>query len=205
MTSGIEVRDGGLPRRPGARRQGHGGRKVIIAPDGGDAWVPARPRPDETLIRALARAHRWKRMLREGRYRSAAEIAEAEGLTRSFVNRLLRLTLLAPRHRRSHSRRTTAKGDAAGRLGTGVLSSWDEQKLSCTGFCGHDIVETGTARSSVMDEEIARMDVASGAVGSEGERRSSTLSTAHDARNLAAGERGGRWRSSSGSRRCRRR
>ena len=73
-----------------------GGRKVIIAPDGGDAWAPAKPRPDETLIRALARAHRWKRMLEEGKYRSAAEIAEAEGVTRSFVNRLLRLTLLAP-------------------------------------------------------------------------------------------------------------
>ena len=42
-----------------------GGRKVIIAPDGGDAWAPAKPRPDETLIRALARAHRWKRMLEE--------------------------------------------------------------------------------------------------------------------------------------------
>ena len=38
---------------------------MIIAP-GGDAWAPARPRPDETLIRALARAHRWKRMLEEG-------------------------------------------------------------------------------------------------------------------------------------------
>jgi hypothetical protein len=35
-------------------------------------------------------------LLEEGRYRSAAEIAEAEGVTRSFVNRLLRLTLLAP-------------------------------------------------------------------------------------------------------------
>jgi hypothetical protein len=34
----------------------YGGRKVIIAPDGGDAWVPANPRPDETLIRALTRA-----------------------------------------------------------------------------------------------------------------------------------------------------
>ena len=56
----------------------HGGRKVIIAPDGGDAWALAKPRPDETLIRALVRAHRWKRMLGEGRYRSAAEIADAE-------------------------------------------------------------------------------------------------------------------------------
>jgi hypothetical protein len=74
----------------------HGGRKVIIAPDGGDAWAPAKPRPDETMIRALARAHRWKRLLEERRHRSAAEIAEAEKMDRSFVNRLLRLTLLAP-------------------------------------------------------------------------------------------------------------
>ena len=73
-----------------------GGRRVIIAPDGGDAWAPAKPRPDETLIRALARAHRWKRMLEECEYRSAGELAEAECVTRSFVNRLLRLTLLAP-------------------------------------------------------------------------------------------------------------
>jgi len=68
---------------------------VIIAPDGADAWAPANPRPDETVIRALARAHRWKRMMEQGRYRSAAEVAEAESVTRSFVNRLLRLTLLA--------------------------------------------------------------------------------------------------------------
>ena len=73
-----------------------GGRKVIVAPDGGDALAPAKPRQDERLIRALARAHRWKRMLEEGKYRSAGELAEAEGVTRSFVNRLLRLTLLAP-------------------------------------------------------------------------------------------------------------
>jgi hypothetical protein len=72
-----------------------GGRKVIIAPDGGDAWAPAKPRPDATLVRALARAHRWKRLLDEGRYRSAGDLAEAEGVTRSFVNRLLRLTALA--------------------------------------------------------------------------------------------------------------
>ena len=97
MTSGIEVRDGGLPRRSGARRQGHGGRKVTIAPDGSDAaWAPAKPRPDETLIRALARAYRWRRLIEDGTYRSAVEIAEAEKITRSFVNRLLRLTLLAP-------------------------------------------------------------------------------------------------------------
>jgi hypothetical protein len=44
----------------------HGGRKVIIAPNGSDAWAPAKPRQDEMLIRALARAHRWKRKIAIG-------------------------------------------------------------------------------------------------------------------------------------------
>jgi hypothetical protein len=74
-----------------------GGLKVIIAPDGGgDAWMPTKPRPDETLIRALARAHRWKRLLEEGRYRSVAELAEAEKINRAYVCRLLNLALLDP-------------------------------------------------------------------------------------------------------------
>ena len=47
-------------------------------------------------MRALARAHRWRRLLDRGSYHSAVKLAEAEGVTRSFVNRLLRLTLLAP-------------------------------------------------------------------------------------------------------------
>jgi hypothetical protein len=82
-----------------------GGRKVIIAPDGGDAWAPAKPRPDETLIRALARAHRWKRLIEDGTYRSAGEIAEVDGVTRSFVNRMMRLTKLAPDVQRDGSRK----------------------------------------------------------------------------------------------------
>ena len=73
-----------------------GGRKVIIAPDGGDAWAPAKPRPDETLIRALARAHRWKRMLENGTHASINALAEAEKINRAYVCRLLNLTLLSP-------------------------------------------------------------------------------------------------------------
>jgi hypothetical protein len=73
-----------------------GGRKLIIAPDGGDAWAPTKPRPDEALIRALARAHRWKRLIEDGTYRSAAQLAEVENITRSYVTRLLNLALLAP-------------------------------------------------------------------------------------------------------------
>ena len=73
-----------------------GGRKLIIAPDGGDAWMPSKPRRDDTLIKALARAHRWKRMLESGEHNSIADLAEAEKINKSYLSRILRLTLLAP-------------------------------------------------------------------------------------------------------------
>jgi hypothetical protein len=106
----------------------HGGRKVIIAPDGGDAWASLKQRPDETLIRALARAHRWKRMLEEGKYRSATEIAEAEGVTRSFVNRLLRLTLLSPDIVEAILDGLQPKGLQLEELTGAMPSGWEEQK-----------------------------------------------------------------------------
>ncbi|MGZ8410341.1 MAG: hypothetical protein ACXWVS_10545 [Hyphomicrobium sp.] len=106
----------------------HGGRKVIIAPDGGDAWATAKPRPDETLIRALARAHRWKRMMQDGKHRSAPEIAEAEGVTRSFVNRLLRLTLLAPDIVEAILDGRQPKAMQLDDLTRVMLTTWDEQK-----------------------------------------------------------------------------
>ena len=106
----------------------HGGRKVIIAPDGGDAWAPAKPRPDETLIRALARAHRWKRMIEDGTYRSAAEIADAEKVTRSFVNRLLRLTLLAPDIVEMILDGRQSKGLQLEELMRSLPSKWEEQQ-----------------------------------------------------------------------------
>ena len=105
-----------------------GGRKTIVAPDGGDAWEPARPRPDEALIRALARAHRWKRLLDGGKYRSAGELAEAEGVTRSFVTRLLRLTLLAPDIVEAILDGRQSKGRQLEDLTQALPSAWDEQQ-----------------------------------------------------------------------------
>ncbi len=106
-----------------------GGRKMIIAPDGGDAWAPARPSPDETLIRALARAHRWKRLLDEGTYRSAGEIAEAEGVSRSFVSRLLRLTLLAPDIVESIANDRQPRGLQLEELTHAMPIGWEDQRL----------------------------------------------------------------------------
>jgi hypothetical protein len=72
-----------------------GGRKVIVAPPGCDDWAPP-PKIDRALVKALARAHRWRRLLEEGRFGTLAELADAERISRSYVCRVLRLTLLAP-------------------------------------------------------------------------------------------------------------
>jgi hypothetical protein len=78
------------------RFQRRGGRKRIVAPDGSAIVPSSKPQPDGTLVKALARAWRWQRMLEAGAYTSIAEIADAERINPSYVSRILRLTLLAP-------------------------------------------------------------------------------------------------------------
>jgi hypothetical protein len=69
-----------------------GGKKEMQMPEGA---TPSR-RTDNTLVKALARAFRWKRMLESGEYATIAELAEREGIAPSYMTRVLRLTLLAP-------------------------------------------------------------------------------------------------------------
>lgn len=69
-----------------------GGRKEMQLPEG----APQRRRTDSTLVKALARAFRWKRMLETGAFATVAELAAHEGIAPSYMTRLLRMTLLAP-------------------------------------------------------------------------------------------------------------
>jgi hypothetical protein len=78
------------------RFQHRGGRKRIVAPDGSEIVPTSKPHPDGALVKALARAHRWQRILESGEYATLAELADAERISRSYVSRVLRLTLLAP-------------------------------------------------------------------------------------------------------------
>ena len=74
-----------------------GGRSLVVSPDGTVGTLPPpRARIDSTLIKALARAYRWKRMLDQGRYGSVSELATVEKLDRGYLGRILMLTLLAP-------------------------------------------------------------------------------------------------------------
>lgn len=69
-----------------------GGRKAMQLPGG----VQPDRKADSTLVKALARAFRWKRMLESGEYTTIAELAERERIASSYMTRVLRLTLLAP-------------------------------------------------------------------------------------------------------------
>jgi hypothetical protein len=77
------------------RLQRRGGRKLIMAPEG-VAMPTSKPRRDETLIKALVRAYRWRRRIESGQAESITDLAEQEGVTDAYVCRLLPLTCLAP-------------------------------------------------------------------------------------------------------------
>ena len=70
-----------------------GGRKEMVLPG---TFPAPRSRNDNTLVKALARAFRWKRMLDSGEFNTISELAEREGIAPSYMTRVLRLTLLAP-------------------------------------------------------------------------------------------------------------
>ena len=74
-----------------------GGRKIVLAPDG----TPGAPAlsfrgADNAMVKAIARAFRWRQQLECGAHTTIVEIAAAEKINASYVGRILRLSLLAP-------------------------------------------------------------------------------------------------------------
>ncbi|SFL05383.1 hypothetical protein [Falsiroseomonas stagni] len=81
-------------RVPLVVRKPRGGRKLMIAP--ASTTNRGASAGDTTLMKAVARAFRWRRMMEAGRFATINELAAAEKINSSYVSRLLRLTLLAP-------------------------------------------------------------------------------------------------------------
>jgi hypothetical protein len=73
-----------------------GGRKQVVTPPGAAPWIPTPSRVDNTIIKAIVRAHRWRDMLESGRYATVRDLAKAESINESYLGRILRLTLLSP-------------------------------------------------------------------------------------------------------------
>lgn len=74
-----------------------GGRKLVLAPDGAKITAaPVTRHVDNAMVKAIARAFRWRDMLESGAHATIREIAAAERINETYVGRTLRLTLLAP-------------------------------------------------------------------------------------------------------------
>jgi hypothetical protein len=101
-----------------------------MTPEGATAPTP-KPNRDETLIRALVRAHRWRRRIESGQAKSITDLAEQEGVTDAYVCRLLPLTCLAPDIVEVILDGRQPKGlRLSEMLGNGPLD-WNEQRAIC--------------------------------------------------------------------------
>jgi site-specific DNA recombinase len=60
------------------------------------------PKVDSTILKAVARAHRWFDDLVTGRSASMVEIGQREGVGKSYISRMIRLASLAPDNRRKN-------------------------------------------------------------------------------------------------------
>jgi hypothetical protein len=73
-----------------------GGRRLVLAPDGAKLAAPVSRHVDNAMVKAIARAFRWRDMLETGKYGTIREMASAEKISETYVGRVLRLSLLAP-------------------------------------------------------------------------------------------------------------
>src|SRR5258708_19941994 len=76
------------------RRQG--GRKQLVTPAGATPWITTPSRVDNTIVKAIVRAHRWRDMLESGRHATVRDLAKAEAINESYLGRVLPLTLPSP-------------------------------------------------------------------------------------------------------------
>jgi hypothetical protein len=130
MTQGVETRldRSALIVRIPMRFQRRGGRKCIVAPDGSQIVRATKPQPDGTLVKALARAWRWQRVMDEGVYATVSEIGDAENISKSYVSRILRLALLAPDIVDEILAGSTDQVLVLERLERPLSASWDGQR-----------------------------------------------------------------------------
>jgi hypothetical protein len=104
-----------------------GGRKQVVTPADAATWIPHPSRMDNTLVKAVVRAHRWREMLEAGRYATVRDLAKAEGINESYLSRVLRLTLLAPRIVEDILKGRQPAALELGRMLKPIPAEWEQQ------------------------------------------------------------------------------
>jgi DNA invertase Pin-like site-specific DNA recombinase len=105
------------------------GRTMRLVHDNGQAVTPAPPADTQALVRLLARARQWWKLLRD----TGCEIkvlAASEGVTASYMTRVVRLAFLSPRAVEAALAGALRTGiDVGALLAPGAISSeWAEQE-----------------------------------------------------------------------------
>ena len=111
-----------------------GGRKEIVVPARTEGRRSGQTPMCKPLAVAIARAHRWQELLRRGKFQSISHLAEAVGIDRGYVRRLLNLTLLAPDIIEAILAGNEPSGLSLQRLTRGMPVQWDEQRRVAASF-----------------------------------------------------------------------
>ena len=111
-----------------------GGRKEILPPPNGNGREARTVPIYKPLAVAMARAHRWEELLEHGRFRSINELADAVGVDRGYVGRLLNLTLLAPDLVEMILDGREPSGLSLRQLNRIMPLQWDEQRRVAASF-----------------------------------------------------------------------
>jgi hypothetical protein len=105
-----------------------GGRKALTTPDGSPAFTSVRHSAENAIVKAVARAFRWRKLIETGVYDSIGEIAAVEKINSSYVGRILRLSLLAPDLVEAILDRQHASSFSLGSLMQPLPSDWPSQR-----------------------------------------------------------------------------
>ena len=90
-------------------------------------WAPERT-VNQTLIEAIAKAHRWQEQLESGEYAGIEDLAQAVGVDRTYAGRMLRLTNLVPDIIEAILRGNEPDGLSLEKLRKNLPVRWDEQR-----------------------------------------------------------------------------
>ena len=104
------------------------GRKTLVSLPFGDGGGRIATKADPALVKALARAFRYQKLLDEGRYASISDMAAAEKIERGYLGTLLRLTLLAPEMVEAILNGRQPEGMTLPALLEGVPVGWGQQR-----------------------------------------------------------------------------
>ena len=72
------------------------GRQMVLTRCGNNGLVSPERETNGSLVSALAKAYRWQEQLESSEYAGLEDLAAANGVDRTYVGRILRLTSLAP-------------------------------------------------------------------------------------------------------------